>query len=229
MWTIGLPLSLVIRNTPEEYGCLPDGGPPKHPSPNLQFQAADADLTLGEVIRKRSYIFLNIVEAIRMLAIAAVATHVMPYLNSMGMARTTAGLVAAAIPLCSIMGRFGFGWLADLLEKRYVLSAAYLIMGIGLLAFCDARAVWAILLFLVFFSSGSGGSIILRGAILREYFGRRSLGKILGVIMGSASLGGIIGPTAAGWTFDTIGSYQFIWLIFCGLIGLTVVLILKIK
>jgi len=229
MWTIGLPLSLVIRNTPEEYGCLPDGELPKDQSSNLQFQAADAELTLREVIRKRSYIFLNVAEAIRMLALAAVVTHVMPYLSSVGMARTSAGLVAAAIPLCSIMGRFGFGWLADFFEKRYVLSAAYLIMGVGLLAFCDAKATWAILLFLVFFSSGSGGTIILRGAILREYFGRRSLGKMLGVIMGFASLGGIIGPTVAGWAFDAMGSYEFIWFIFCGLVGLTVALILKIK
>lgn len=229
MWTIGIPVSLVIRNTPEECGCLPDGELPKDPSSNLQFQAADAGLTLGEVIRKRSYIFLNIAEAIRMLALAAVITHVMPYLSSMGMARTSAGFVAAAIPLCSIMGRFGFGWLADFFDKRYVLSATYLIMGLGLLAFCNPKAIWAILLFLVFFSSGFGGSIILRGAILREYFGRHSLGKILGVIMGFASLGGIIGPTVAGWAFDAVGSYQFIWLIFSGLIGLTVALILKMK
>ena len=102
-------------------------------------------------------------------------------------------------------------------------------MGVGLLAFCVAKATWAILLFLVFFSSGSGGTIILRGAILREYFGRRSLGKMLGVIMGFGSLGGIIGPTVAGWAFDAMGSYQFIWLIYCGLICLTVVLIVKIR
>ena len=229
MWTIGIPLSLVISNTPEERGCLPDGELLKESDSNTQFQAADAKLTLGQVIRNRSYIFLNVAEAIRMLALAAVVTHVMPYLSSVGMARTSAGFVTAAIPLCSIMGRFGFGWLADFFDKRYVLSTTYLIMGLGLLTFCNPDATWAILLFLLFFSSGSGGSIILRGAILREYFGRHSLGKILGVIMGSSSLGGIIGPTVAGWAFDATGNYQFIWLIFCGLIGLTVMLILKIK
>ncbi len=229
MWTICIPLSLVIRNTPEECGCLPDGELLKDPSSNLEFHGTNAEQTLGEVIRKRSYILLNMAEVIRMLALAAVVTHVMPYLSSMGMARTSAGFVAAAIPLCSIMGRFGFGWLSDLFDKRYILSTTFFSMGLGLLAFCNADAIWAILLFLVFFSSGSGGSIILRGAILREHFGRHSLGKILGVIMGSASLGGIIGPTVAGWAFDATGSYQFIWLIFCGLIGLTVTLILKIK
>jgi MFS family permease len=89
--------------------------------------------------------------------------------------------------------------------------------------------MWLLFLFLVLFSSGSGGSMVLRGAILREYFGRDSLGKILGITMGFASIGGIIGPTLAGWVFDTLGSYHLIWFVFCGIIGLAIGLILKIR
>jgi len=71
--------------------------------------------------------------------------------------------------------------------------------------------------------------MVLRGSILREYFGRDSFGKMIGVIMGFGAIGGIIGPTLAGWVFDTLGSYHPIWLVLCGLTCLTTVLILRIK
>lgn len=229
MWALGTPLSWVIRNTPEECGFLPDVASPNHHILSQEPQGEEVEVGLREVIKKPSYWYLNVAEAVRMMALAAVVTHVMPYLSNTGMARTSAGLVAAAIPLCSIIGRFGLGWLADIFEKRKVLALSFFIMSLGMLAFSYPSAMGAAFLFLVLFCPGFGGSIILRGALLREYFGRDSLGKMLGVIMGSASLGGIIAPTIAGWAFDTTGSYQSIWLAFCGLIGLTIILVFRIR
>ena len=71
--------------------------------------------------------------------------------------------------------------------------------------------------------------MVVRGAILREYFGRTSFGKMLGIMMGSASIGGVIGPTLAGWIFDDLGSYTAVWLILFGAEVLATVLILGMK
>ena len=69
----------------------------------------------------------------------------------------------------------------------------------------------------------------MRGAILSEYFGRQTFGSMLGIIMGSAAFGGIVGPPLAGWAFDTTGDYRIIWFIFCVLIGVGLFLALKIR
>jgi MFS family permease len=71
--------------------------------------------------------------------------------------------------------------------------------------------------------------MVIRSAIVREYFGRDSFGKMLGIIMGSASVGGIIGPTLAGWSYDTWGSYRPIWHVFLVLLFLGIILIVKLK
>jgi len=71
--------------------------------------------------------------------------------------------------------------------------------------------------------------MVVTRSILREYFGRESFGKMLGIIMGAGSLGGIIGPTLAGWVFDTLRSYHFIWLVYCGICILCVGLILRTR
>ncbi len=229
MWVLGIPLSFAIRNKPEQYGYLPDGKLSADPIKNLENQSKGVEIGIKEVLKKRSFWYLNIVEAIRMMILSAVVIHVMPYLSSIGMSRTTAGLVAGAIPLFSIIGRFGFGWLSDVFEKRHVMAMAFLFMGVGVLTFCYVHVIGVVFLFLLLFSSGYGGSMVLRGSILREYFGRDSFGKMIGITMGSASIGGIIGPTLAGWVFDTLGSYHLIWLVFCGLSGLAISLVLRIK
>jgi MFS family permease len=153
----------------------------------------------------------------------------MPYLGSIGISRARAGLVAAAIPVISVVGRISLGWLGDIFDKRYVISLAFGFMGAGMLAFCFAQVEWSLLLFLLFFPPSFGGMMVLRGATLREYFGKESFGKMIGIVMGSASVGGIIGPTMAGWVFDSLGSYYFIWLALSGLAAVAVILALRLK
>jgi len=232
MWILGIPLSFVIRNRPEQYGYLPDGISSSDRMPNLENQDTGVkavEIGFKEALKNRAFLYLNMVEAIRMMIVAAVIIHVMPYLSSLGLPRATAGLVAGAIPLFSIIGRFGFGWLGDVFDKRYVMAWTFCMISLGMLAFCYVQVIWVAFAFLLLFSPGYGGGMVLRGAILREYFGRNSFGKMIGITMGSASIGGIIGPTVAGWVFDILGSYHLIWLVFCGLSGLAISLGLRIK
>jgi MFS family permease len=229
MWSLGIPLSFIIRNRPEQYGLFPDGEVSRDQTPNPQSRRKEMQMSLKEALKTRPLLYLNIAEAIRMMAIMAVITHVMPYLSSVGMPRSTAGLVAGSIPLFSIIGRFGFGWLGDIFDKRYIMSMVLFLISVGTLAFSYVQIRLVIFPFLFLFPLGYGGSMVLRGSILREYFGRDSFGKILGILMGSAAIGSIIGPTLAGWIFDTLGSYHVVWLLLSGLIALTIVLILRIK
>lgn len=229
MWALGIPLSFVIRDRPEQYGYLPDGESSVEPIPKPEIQGRGVEIGLKEALKTRSFLYLCTAEAIRMIAVAAVIIHVMPYLGSVGVPRATAGLVAGAIPLFSIIGRFGFGWLGDVFDKKYVMVWALLLMGLGMLAFCYVQVTGVVFLFLLLFAPGYGGGMVIRGAILREYFGRDSFGKMIGILMGFGSIGGIIGPTLAGWAFDTLGSYNIIWLVFCGIIGLAIWLMLRIR
>jgi MFS family permease len=229
MWALGIPLSLVVRDRPEPHPGPSDGLLNKPTPSALGGDTKEVEISFREGIRQRAFITLNVVEAIRLMVVTAVVIHVMPHLSNLGIPRATSGMVAASLPLVSIIGRFGFGWLGDRLDKRHVLAATFLLMAMGVVIFPYAEVGVLMVVFVILFSNGFGGSMVLRGSILREYFGRGSFGKLLGILMGSASLGGIVGPTLAGWVFDKRETYTDVWLGLSFLCMITISLILKMK
>ena len=215
-WLIGIPLVLVIRNTPEECGLRPDGreadpDPPPASRPE-RGEGKPLDVPLLDALRHRAFIFLALSEAIRMTAVAAVITHIMPYLNFLHIPRATAGLIAAGVTVISILGRFGFGWLADYFDKRYTLAFSLGMMSLGMFALFYVDVWWIMILFLFLFPIGYGGGVSVRGALLGEYFGRAAFGRLIGLVMGIGAIGAMIGPTLTGFIFDTTGSYYGAWI-----------------
>jgi MFS family permease len=229
MWIIGVPAAFVMRNKPEDEANAPHGTKSDKHNYLSRKQTHAKRFRYTEILKEKSFLFVNLAEMIRLMALMAVVTHIMPYLSTMEFSRISSGLMAAGIPLLSITGRFGFGWLGDLFEKKYIMAISYSLMALGMLALCYVKLTGMIYIFLFFFSNGFGGIAVLRGALLREYYGRYNFGKYLGIMMGFGACGGIIGPTTAGWVFDRMGSYYFVWLAFSALICLAIILILRIE
>jgi OFA family oxalate/formate antiporter-like MFS transporter len=213
-WIIGIPLVFVIRNTPEEYGLRPDGIK-TDPLPAAKPHKSDGkpeNVGFSDALRHRAFIFLALSEAIRMMAVAAVITHIMPYLNFLHIPRATAGLIAAGVSVISILGRLGFGWLADFYDKRYTIAISMGMMSLGMFSLFYVDVWWVMILFLFLFPIGYGGGTSVRGVIIGEYFGRAAFGRLIGLVMGIGAIGAMIGPTLTGFIFDTTGSYYAAWI-----------------
>jgi len=95
MWLLGIPLSFVIRNKPEQYGYLPDGETSAEQV--LAAKSQGEGIGFKEALKSRNFWHLSIAEALRMMIAMTVTTHVMPYLSSLDISRSRAALVAASI------------------------------------------------------------------------------------------------------------------------------------
>jgi OFA family oxalate/formate antiporter-like MFS transporter len=222
-WGILLPLSLLFRHKPEQYGYLPDGDlHRKLLSGERQSPAQDngSDIGVRQVLKSRAFWHIAMAFMCHILVINAVVTHVMPYLGSIGFTRSFSSLVASAIPAMSIAGRLSFGWLGDKFDKRRVTTLGFVLASLGFLSFgyVATAGTWVLVPSLVFLGLGYGGPVPMMPALLRQYFGRVRLATVLGLLMGVASLGGMIGPPLAGLIFDRLGSYQVAWLGCAGLV-----------
>lgn len=227
LWVTVLPLSLLIRHKPEQYGYLPDGaarGPVGADSgPSLPLEV---DIPTKQALKSRAFWHISLAFLFQVLVINSVTVHVMPYLSTVGVSRTAASFVATAIPLASIFGRLVFGWFCDRLNKKHVAVFGFILVGLGLFLFAlvGTGTMWALLPFLMFLGTGWGSSVTMRVALLRDYFGRAKFGTIHGFTLGVTMAGNIIGPTFVGWAFDKWGTYQGIWLALVSLTAVSAIL-----
>ena len=224
LWVVGLPLCLVMRHKPEQYGYLPDGDTvvdvaaptemPAHCSPtNIIEQTSDSSLvefTTREALRAPAFWLLAFVSLFQHIATSAIMVHIVPYLESVNISSVIASVAVTGTTLCSLIGRLGFGILGDFKDKRYLMAIALTFQGSGvfIFSFVDVNKAWLIIPFLLLYAPGYGGPIPLRPAMLADYFGTRNFGIILGLMMLVGMAGGLAGPVFAGWVFDTTGSYQ---------------------
>jgi MFS family permease len=221
-WAILLPLALIVRHRPEQYGYSPDGelsravdidqGQTSMPHP-------EPDASVRQALKSRAFWHISLGLMCHFVVLMAVTTHIMPYLSSIGISRATSSWVASAVPLVTIGGRLSFGWFGDRFDKRMVTASGLALMGIGMLIFnyVGTAGTWLLILFVIFFGIGYGGPVPMSVALIRQYFGQANLGTILGISMGIVYAGGVASPPLAGWVYDTYGSYQGAWFALTGL------------
>jgi len=215
-----LPLSLLFRHKPEQYGYLPDGqsGVSKTVNDPVPVQTFGVEIKVKQAMKSITFWRMTLSVICHMMVISAVVTHVMPYLSSIGIDRSMSGFVATALPLVSIGGRIGGGPLGDKFDKRYVAAGTFAMIGLGLLcfAFTDGAFIWLLLPFLILFGLGYGSSNSIRPSLVMDYFGRNNFGTIFGLMIGIGMIGGMAGAPLAGWVYDNWGSYYGIWFAYVG-------------
>jgi len=215
-----LPLSLVFRHHPEDYGYTADGEGGSPGLPEAVERASgpalpEAGMSVSAAVRERSFWCLTLAFTFYTAAIITTVTHVMPYLEGLGISRLVASMVATAIPVLSIAGRLGLGWMADRRSRSTICIISYIMMSAGTLCFAAVSwlGAWSLLLFVLLFSVGYGGVTSLRPALIRQYFGRAHFGSVFGLVVGINAVGGIAGPPLAGWAYDSLADYRLVWFV----------------
>ncbi|MFC1952826.1 MFS transporter [Chloroflexota bacterium] len=245
LWGVGVPLSLVMRHKPAQYGYLPDGDIPliETDSPSssesgisqetkqLDSTSSPADVSVKNALKNRPFWLLAAVFFFQQLAQSSVMVHIVPYLESVGIPGTIAAIAVTGMTLASLIGRLSFGFLGDFRDKRYLIAIALSLQAVGLFvfSFIEAGNIWLILLFLITYAPGYGGPIPLRPALQADYFGTKNFGTILGLIATVGMFGGLISPVFTGWVYDITGNYYLVWRLFALLLLPSIPLMLLAK
>ena len=184
--------------------------------------------TTKEAMRTRVFWQLVLAMGAGQLIISA-TVHQIPALTSFGISRGVAGMVILGVSLMSLAGRIAAGWLGDTLDKRHFIAVSFSLQFIGTVIFAYTNSNWHLAGFIVFWGIGFGASIPVRFAMLADYFGRRSFGTIMGIMMTFSTVFGVIGPVFVGWMFDVRGNYREPFLIMSVSILISIPLILTLS
>ncbi|MFC1945183.1 MFS transporter [Chloroflexota bacterium] len=220
-WSALLPLSLILRQSPEKRGNSTDQNEDVSSTMSESqdtLEGSEKAIKAKRAFRSRAFWHISLAITLHGIGIFAILTHIMPYLGTVGIDRLTASLVASGVPLVGTFGRVSFGWFGDRFDKRSLVSLCFVltIVGILMMNYMNNTGTWILVLFVIVFGIGWGGVVPLTQVLIREYFGRTRFGTIFGMAMGIMMLGGMAGPPLAGWVFDTFGSYEYAWLACAG-------------
>jgi len=228
-----VPLALSVRNRPEEIGLLPDGDLPDDPAEEGAApppRIGDEGMTVRQSLASSAFWRLAIAVALGNVGSMAIIVHQIPFFtNNVGLSDTAAAASVTAMTLMSLAGRFGFGYAADLVDKRFVMAGAYALLALAVLLFATIYQPWQIFLVLPLFSLGFGGIIPVRPAFQAEVFGMRNFGAIQGLVFTVATLGGLIGPVFAGWMYDQTESYRLSFVLLAAVGFLAAPMILSLR
>jgi len=230
-----VPLALSVRDRPEEIGLLPDGDLPEDPADEegaapAPPRAGDEGMTVRQSLAFSAFWRLAIAVALGNVGSMAIIVHQIPFFtSSVGLSEGAAAASVTAMTLMSLVGRFGFGYVADLVDKRFVMAGAYALLALAVLLFATIYDPWQIFLVLPLFSLGFGGIIPVRPAFQAEVFGMRNFGAIQGLVFTVATLGGLIGPVFAGWMYDQTESYRLSFVVLAAVGFLAAPMILSLR
>ncbi|MFC1899841.1 MFS transporter [Chloroflexota bacterium] len=228
-----LPLSQVIRHKPEQYGYIPDGGSidDKTAIKNRALKTEKPSIGISQILKNRPFWHIAFSYLTYHIIRNAIGTHIMPYLNTIGVSRSIASLVAMGLPVVSIVGRFGIGLLTVKTQKynKWLIALFLLMDSISLLLFTSIDgSITILLIFILLNGLGWGGLVPMRAVILREHFSKNNFGTVLGFVVGIGMMGNLFGAPLAGFVYDTMGNYNIIWIIYAGLTLLGMVSIITI-
>jgi len=221
-WVIGIPLSLILRKSPEDHGMLPDGDPPgglptrpaqgtrrqrfqfMTPGPRVQ----PPDFTAREAMRTHNFWLMAAALTLGFFAMSGLIVHLIPAQESFGIGRGTAALTVTMLTLFSLVGRWTGGFLVDYLDERHLLSWGYLFQGTGVLILAFASEYWHVVIFLLLYAPGFGLTVPIRVVFQVRFFGRKALGTLMGIMATISTMFTIFSPIYVGWIFDVTESYQ---------------------
>jgi sugar phosphate permease len=222
---IGVPLSLMVRKSPESMGMAPDGEPlesvdTRAASSDKPAALSDRHVTATQALRSPIFWTLIVSMTARSAAFTTVTTHFIPIMVWKGLSQTEASVLLAGFALVNLPIHFLLGWIGDFVNKPKLTAICMFLGVISVLPMQWTSSLWALWFFTCLYSV-LDASIPVFWAAVGDFFGRRSFGTIRGNMNLFYTWGSILGPFIAGAVYDRTQSYQMVFA------GITVALLIS--
>jgi MFS family permease len=209
LMAIAVPLSMLVRNNPEDYGQQPDGQAPvttsgqAHPAPG----AEEPNYTWQEAVRTKTFWLISIGHACGSIVIVTMMVHLGPLLDDRGFSLQTVGWVVATYTAVAAVFTLIGGYLGDRVPIRWAIFAFSAVQSVAVAVLVIGESEAMAYLFGVLLGIGFGGRSPLTTAIRGVYFGRKSFASITGISMIPMNVLLLASPLFAGIMFDATGTY----------------------
>ena len=219
---------LFMRNTPEEFGLLPDGEVFSAESNDANAVLAESGWQLSEVVKNVTFWTFVFGRIISPAWGTGLILHQISIFEELGHDGATAASTYALITIFTAVYSIDFGILVDRLRPGVIMAlqlGALITAMILAMYMTTPYLLWA---YALAFGIMMGGGGAFDGAVWVNLFGRKHQGAIRGFVSTTLVTGTAIGPILFGLSLDLTGSYSpVLWvgvaLAAIGLIGALIV------
>lgn len=208
---IAFPMAFFIKDSAKE---------------RIEKAKTETMVPIRSILRNPNFYLLAIGSMCSIGAVGGIGQHLKLYLRDLSFSQSEAAHVMSFVLLSSLAGRVLMGFLADLINRKYVMMLIYLIVAsvIPLLLLPDFPG--RIYIFAVIFGIGLGGDYMIIPLMAADLFGVKALGRTMGIILVADGIAEAVFPMLVGALYNNeTKSYAtgFIVLIFVATIGAVIV------
>lgn len=209
LWVVMATASfLVIRNRPEDVGLLPDNelhGPQVPIKRASEFD--EVSWTAKEAMRTRVFWLLLFCVLVPSAVGTGLIFHMVSIMSERGLSLEIAALVLSTTALIRLPMVLLAGQIIDRIPVRYAMAFSLGGMVVTMLILLNVSTVFMALTFGVIQGVLGAFTGISGNVIWPNYFGRRHLGSIRGIVMMAMVVGSAFGPLPFGVAYDHFGGY----------------------
>lgn len=204
---------LLVRNSPESMGRLPDRGMTVREGVDSGLKASSlrlpssSDSGMVAVLRNKKFWVLTVMAAAHMFALNAVMTHQVAYLQDVGFAPVEASTTLGVLSGASVLGRLVFGPLAMRVNAKWLTIIFMSGMVAALLILIWARVLPLAFTYSVVFGLCHGAVMVARYDLTSDVLGKTRYAEVAGWQALVASVVGASSAPIAGAIYDATQSY----------------------
>ena len=220
---ITVPLSILfLRGAPSDLGLQPDGlnDPCPAPSPGAgqgSERVVEADWRAGEALRQPVLWLILFALAVGGFALAGTLLHRVAYWEETGMSPALVAFGTAMDPFTFMFSVVVFGVIGEKVRTRNLALFGGLVFTLSMIPMIlSSGQTYTIFAHNMIWASGGGAYITANNLIWPNYFGRRSLGTIRGIVFPVQVAATGLGPPVYGFLLDAGVTHITLWIISAG-------------
>ena len=188
----------------------------------------DIPLSTTQILSAPAFWIVTLVVGVKLATYLGLVSNLVPYAGALGVSRIGAATLLSLLSITSMVGKIGFGALADRIALPAMLIAALTLTIAGFAALLVAKGYPSLVVGCLMLGLATGGMLPLWGLLVGRYFGPASFGRVLGMTnFVMVPLTATSAPLA-GWVFDRTGNYDAIFILYIAALGFAIAIVVPL-
>jgi MFS family permease len=214
IWAVLLPAVALWVHNPERLGLRAHGDDAA--SQDAPGEGNSGGVSARQALAMPRFWGIGIADLLVAVAFIGVTINMVVFAIDAGIESKVAAFAYSSIHGATVLGVIAVGAAADRFNKGMMISVSYALPAVGVLFLFGLKAAGPLFWCAVILGLCGAGHVVLWPLVVSDCFGPRAYATIMGFLSIFYTMGAAIGPPVAGYIYDALGSYHWLFVLSVG-------------